>query len=175
MTIERSHGKARPALVRASDLKQPETERNPTAGRGEAGRFAPGNRIGMGARWKATLKKTVGSAEDGEAGIVASDAKRIMVHVLRSLPSDAAPVRVMAGIHARHTALNAYFTAKAEAAGLDTERGLELLNVASRESQRAERTLVTAHDLARVHVETEKNRRKPTLAGWGAEESEPTE
>ena len=100
----------------------------------------------------------MGSAEDGEAGIVAGDAKRIMVHVLRSLPSDAAPVRVLAGIHARHVALNAYFTAKAEAAGLDTEQGLALLTVASRESQRAERTLVTLHDLARVHAEADAKR-----------------
>lgn len=153
MTIERSHNKARPTLPRASDLQPPEAAPNPSAGRGEGGRFAAGNRIGLGARWKATLKKAMGSAEDGEAGIVASDAKRIMAHILRSLPSDAAPVRVLAGVHARHVALNAYFTAKAEAAGLDTDKGMKLLDVASRESQRAERTLVTLHDLARVHAE----------------------
>jgi hypothetical protein len=156
VTIERSRGKARPTLVRASDLQSAEAATNPSAGRGEAGRFAPGNRIGLGARWKATLKKAMGQAEDGEAGIVAGDARRITTHVLRSLPSDAAPVRVMAGIHARHVALHAYFTAKAEAVGLDTDRGLRFLEIAARESQRSERTLVTLHDLARVHAERER-------------------
>lgn len=161
MTIEKSHPTAscptgaRPTLTRASDLQPPKAAPNPSAGRGEAGRFAPGNRIGLGARWKATLKKAMGQAEDGEPGVVAADAKRIMVHVLRALPSDAAPVRVLAGVHARHVALNAYFTMKAEIAGLDTPQGLKLLEVAARESQRAERTLVTLHDLARVHADRE--------------------
>lgn len=155
MTIERSHGKARPTLPRASDLTPPEAARNPTAGRGAAGRFAAGNRIGLGARWKATLKKALGTSGEGEAGIVTADAQRVMTHVLRSLPSDAAPVRVLVGIHARHVALHAYFTSKAEAAGLDTPAGMRLLDCADRQSQRAERVLVTAHDLARVHASRE--------------------
>jgi hypothetical protein len=153
MTIERSHGKARPALVRASDLTSPEAVAKPRTGRTPGGHFAAGNRIGIGARWKATLKKALGDrAAEGEVGIVAADAARVMLHVLRSVPSDAAPVRVMVAIHARHVALNAYFTAKAEAAGLDTPAGMKLLEVADRQSQRAERTLVTCHDLARVHA-----------------------
>jgi hypothetical protein len=114
---------------------------------------------GIGARWKATLKKALGNrTADGEVGIVASDANRVMLHVLRALSSDAAPVRVMVAIHARHVALNAYFTAKAEAAGLDTDEGRKLLEVADRQSQRAERVLVTCHDLARVHSEHAHNR-----------------
>jgi len=156
MTIEQSKGKARPTLPRASDLQTPEAVRKPSAGRGEAGRFAAGNRIGIGARWKATLKKALGTTGEGEAGIVAADAQRVMTHVLRALPSDAAPVRVLVGIHARHVALHAYYTAKAEAAGLDTPKGQELLQIADRQSQRAERTLVTAHDVARVHAEAER-------------------
>lgn len=154
MAFERSHGKARPTLVRSSDLQTGEAEVKPREGRTDGGHFAAGNRIGIGARWKATLKKALGDrAAVGETGIVAADAQRVMLHVLRALPSDAAPVRVMVAVHARHVALNAYFTAKAEAAGLDTEEGRKLLEVADRQSQRAERVLVTCHDLARVHAE----------------------
>ena len=64
MTIERSHGKARPTLPRASDLPAVEAERNPREGRTEGGHFAPGNRLGEGARWKASVKKLLGRAAD---------------------------------------------------------------------------------------------------------------
>jgi hypothetical protein len=164
MTIESSHGKARPSLVRASDLVPPKADANPPQGRTPGGHFAAGNRIGIGARWKATLKKALGNpSAAGDVGIVASDAARVMAHILRSLPSDAAPVRVLVGIHARHVALNAYFTRLAEVAGLETPAGAKFLETADRQSQRAERTLVTAHDLARVHAEASK-RQKPAGA-----------
>jgi hypothetical protein len=153
MTIEQSHGQARPTLPRASDLKAGEAATMPRQGRTPGGHFAAGNRIGVGARWKATLKKALGRATEGDVGIVAGDAARVMQHVLRALPSDAAPVRVMVAIHARHVALHGYYTALAEQAGLDTEKGLALLEVADRQSQRAERVLVTCHDLARVHAD----------------------
>jgi hypothetical protein len=155
--VERSHGKMRPALTRASDLQPAEADAKPPQGRTQGGHFAAGNRIGVGARWKATLKKALGnSALEGDVGVVASDAQRVMLHVLRSLLSDAAPVRVMAAIHARHVALHAYFTRAAEMAGLDTPQGLKLLEVADRQSQRAERVLVTCHDLARVHADADR-------------------
>lgn len=151
MPIERSHGKARPTLPRGSDLQPPETDAKPTDARDAHGHFAAGNRSGLAARFKATVKKALGSAEsEGEARVVTRDARRVFAHVLRSLPSDAPPVRVLVSMHARHVALNAYFTAKAEAAGLDTPAGLKLLEVADRQSQRAERVLVTAQDVARV-------------------------
>jgi hypothetical protein len=159
MALETSHGKVRPTLPRASDLQTAEADAKPPQGRTSGGHFAAGNRLGIGARWKATLKKALGNRSTaGEVGIVASDAARVMAHVLRALPSDAAPVRVMAAIHARHVALHAYFTAKAESLGLETEAGLAMLAVADRQSQRAERTLVTALDVARVSAETEAKR-----------------
>jgi hypothetical protein len=159
--IEQSHGKARPSLPRASDLIPMDTDAKPPQGRTPGGHFAAGNRIGIGARWKATLKKALGNpSAAGDVGVVAADAQRVMAHVLRALPSDAAPVRVLVAVHARHVALNAYYTRAAEVAGLDTAEGLKLLEVADRQSQRAERTLVTCHDLARVHAEASK-RAKP--------------
>ncbi len=154
MTFERSHSKARPTLTRASDLRPVESDAKPTDLRRADGRFAPGNRLSVGARFTATIRKALGSKEaTGAALIVSRDARRVFGHVLAALPSDAAPVRALLAIYARHTALHAFYTLRAEALGLDTPEGLKLLEVADRQSQRAERVLVTCHDLARVHAE----------------------
>jgi hypothetical protein len=159
MTIEQSKGKARPTLPRASDLQTPEAERKPTAGRDKHGHFAAGNRTGVAARFTHTIRKALGSqVATGEALVVARDARRVFGQVLASLPSDAPPVRALLTVYARHQALHAFYTLKAEAAGLDTETGLGLLVVADRQSQRAERVLVTCHDLARVHAEAKPKR-----------------
>ncbi|MDP9001758.1 MAG: hypothetical protein M3O46_16795 [Myxococcota bacterium] len=157
VTFERSHGKARPTLPRATDLRPTESANKPTVGRDRHGHFAAGNRTGLAARFTHTIRKALGSkAANGEALVVARDARRVFGHVLASLPSDAAPVRALLAVYARHQALHAYYTTLAEAAGLDTERGLELLAVADRQSQRAERVLVTCHDIARLHAEQER-------------------
>lgn len=154
MPIEMSHGKARSVLPRASDLPRLDspsgkTEAKPKAARGPDGRFAAGNGTARGARFVHTIRKCLGMKEaPWEALTVARDARRVFSHLMSSLPCDAAPVRALAVIHARHVALNAYYTTKAEQAGLDTDRGLKLLDVADRQSQRAERVLVTCLDVA---------------------------
>jgi hypothetical protein len=174
MTIERSHGKARPALPRASDLRTPESAEKPTDARRPDGRFGPGNRASVGARFTATIKKSLGTkAATGEALIVARDARRLFGHTLASLPSDAPPVRALLAIYSRHAALHAYYTLKAEALGLDTPEGLKLLEVADRQSQRAERVLVTCHDLARVHANAEKGRAGANDTPWLVKEPTP--
>lgn len=153
MAVERSHGKARPTLPRASDQHPAEAVEKPSDQRAGHGHFAAGNRLGIEARFTHTVKKALGGSEgSGAALVVARDARRVFGHVLRTLPSDAAPVRALLAIYARHQALNAYYTVRAEALGLDTPEGLKLLEVADRQSQRAERVLVTVHDLARVHA-----------------------
>lgn len=154
MSLERSHGKLRPGLPRASDLQPPaEPVEKPTDGRAGHGHFAAGNPIGKEARFTNAVKKSLGSkTATGEALIVSRDARRVFGTTLRSLPSDAAPVRALLAIYARHTALHAYYTVRAEALGLDTPEGLALLAVADRQSQRAERVLVTTHDLATFHA-----------------------
>jgi hypothetical protein len=162
VTFERSHGKVRPSLVRASDLRVPETGEKPTEQRDAHGHFSAGNRSALGARFTHTIRKALGSkAATGEAQIVARDARRVYTHVLGALPSDAPPVRVLVTLHARHLALNAFFTAKAEAVGLDTPEGLRLLEVADRQSQRAERVLVTAQDIARVCAKSAEDAASP--------------
>jgi len=125
-------------MTRSSDLRA-------VGGRGSA---AEGPRSEV-VRWPRVLGDRAGP---WEAGDVRSEAERVFVEILPTLSSDAAPVCTMLAIHATHVALHAYFSAKAVAAGLDSETGLKLLEVADRQSQRAERTLVTVHDLARVHA-----------------------
>ena len=155
MTIERSHGKPRPTLPMASDLAPTESAEKPTGGRGADGRFSAGNRASVAARFTHTIRKALGvEGATGAALVVARDARRVFGHVLASLPSDAPPVRALLAVYARHQALHAYYSNRAEELGLDTEAGLAMLVVADRQSQRAERVLVTCHDLARVHAAT---------------------
>jgi hypothetical protein len=157
--MERSKGKMRPSLTRASDLRPGESVEKPSDARTADGRFAAGNRASLGARFTATIRKGLGSkAATGDALVVARDARRVFGHVLASLASDAPPVRALLSIYARHQALHAYYTVRAEALGLDTPEGLKLLEVADRQSQRAERTLVTCTDLARACVANDSKR-----------------
>lgn len=160
--IEKSHGKARPTLPRSSDLASPEADAKPTDERSTHGHFAAGNRTGLDARFKATVKRALGNkASSGEVRAVYRDALRVFSTTLRSLPSDAGPVRTLCALHARHVALNGYFTAKAEEAGLDSMAGARLLEIADRQSQRAERVLVTAMDVAKTCAEVSAKNTKP--------------
>jgi hypothetical protein len=149
VTIETSHGKARPGLVRASDLPTVESARKPSDGRGSDGRFAPGNRLSVGAGFKRTAKKLLGTGTGSdEERVVRRDAWRVFVATMATMPTDAAPVRSLVSLHARHVALAAVYTAKAAEAGLGTATSLRLQEAADRQSQRAERVLVTALDVA---------------------------
>ena len=153
---ERSKGKMRPSLPRASDAKvtqaiDHESVANPSVGRDARGLFTAGNRAASGSGLTRVTRKAMGDRRaSGEAAIVARDARRVGSAVLAAFPSDAAPVRVLVAMHARHVALHAYYTHLAEVAGLGTPDGLRFLEVADRQSQRAERVLVTAQDMARV-------------------------
>lgn len=154
---ERCKGKMRPSFKRASDLGAPETVRNPSEGRTPRGTFAEGNRHSVEARVKHSIRKTLGSKADaGEAGLVAGDAGRIFGAFMRSMASDAAPVRAMAALAARHSALASFYGSKAVQAGLTTPEGMALQTAADRQSQRAERVLVTAEDLADRHAKASR-------------------
>jgi hypothetical protein len=156
MSFEQSNGKARPTLPRASDLRTVKTERKPTDGRTADGRFAPGNRASIGAGFARVAKKLLGphAPTNDDEQIVRRDAWRIFVATMRSMPSDAPPVRTLVGLHARHASLAALYGALAAQAGHGTPEGMKLQEAADRQSQRAERVLVTALDAARVCAET---------------------
>jgi hypothetical protein len=157
IAFEKSKGKVRPALPRASDLGQGEAAGKPTEGRADGGRFAAGNAIGLGARWKASVKKALGPhAVAGAVEVIRGDAERIYLAVLRSVGSDAAPVRALAALHARHMALHAFYTRLAEEKGLDTDEGQKVQALADGQSVRAERTVVSCIAAARALATTPK-------------------
>lgn len=149
MTIETSHGKARPTLPRPSDLRPagaaPERERS----HDERGRFVAGNRAGADRGAKLAIGKALGlRPNDAAVAAVARDAARVLGVVLRDMPSDGPTVRNLAALLARHSAIAAYFNCKADELGLDTPEGAKALDVALKHGARAERLTVTCLDVA---------------------------
>lgn len=149
MSIERSHGKARSTLPRSSDLAPVDTVPDPSEGRAVAGRFAPGNRIAAGQRWKASVRKMLGRGATSEQAVsIAREAWRMYLALLRGMPSDGPSVRLLVALQARHAVIAAYFTDRASELGLDTAAGASALDQASRHGQRVERLAVTSLDVA---------------------------
>jgi len=176
VTLEKSHGKARPTLPRASDLPEidpTELEEKLSIPRGVHGHVLPGAKLAVGARFAHTVKKSMGGQTTKVNRIITRDAKQTFANILPVMASDVAPVRSLLAVASRHCALNAYFTARAEEAGLDSTLGLQYLEIADRQSQRYERVLVTCHDLARIHAQVRDNKPfdpVPKLAAPAAEE-----
>ena len=149
MAIEQSHGKARTVLPRSSDLELVESAQSPTEGRAAGGRFAPGNNISTGNRWKAAVRKLLGrGAPDSDVDALARESWRIYLAVLRELPATGATVRTLAALQARHTVLAGHFTNRAADVGLETKEGAALDARAMAHGQRAERLAVTCSDLS---------------------------
>lgn len=170
MTIERSHGKARPTLPRSSDLSPVETVPTPSEGRDAGGRFASGNRIAHGSRWRATIRRLLGrGATSEQAESVARQAYRLYCALLRELPSDGPSVRMLAALQARHAALAAFFTDRAAEVGLDTPEGMAALERASKDGQRAERLAVTALDVSTKLASANKGKARPAWMDLGAQ------
>jgi hypothetical protein len=176
VTIEQSNGKARPTLPRAGALRVSETVRDPSEGRDADGRATAGNRLAVGAGQKHATKKLLGSgATEGDAALVARDGLRLFYGALRELPSDGAVVRTLAGLYGRHAACSAYFSAKADEAGLGTPDGVAWADAALRHGQRAERLSVTMLDVATALAAAAASRPrldasgKPALPPWFVE------
>lgn len=152
MTIERSHGKARPTLPRSSDLGTvPPTDADPRRCRTANGQFTSGNQAAVGRGAKAAIRKLLGKGvtlTNAEAISVARDAARLFGDTLRELPNDGPTVRQLVALFARHSALAAYWSAKASAAGLGTAEGIEAQEREAKHGQRVERLSVTMLDVA---------------------------
>lgn len=159
MTIELSHGKARPTLPRSGDLQLVGAEGEPNRNRAEGGRFAPGNDVGRGRGWKRAVAKMIGrEVADPIAAAVAEDAWRLFSAAIREMPSDGATVRGLIAMKARHDALAGFWTAQAVDLGLATAKGIEAQELATKHGVRAERLAVTALDIATKLAAAERRR-----------------
>jgi hypothetical protein len=162
VTTELSKGKARTTLPRSSDLRVVETVPDPTEGRSTGGRFAAGNRLAQGQRWKASIRKLLGKgATNEQAAALAREAFRIYLANLRAVPNDGPPVRVLAALLGRHTVLAGFFTDRAVELGIETDAGAAALEQATKHGQRAERLTVTMLDVA---SKLKDARRTPTTS-----------
>jgi hypothetical protein len=149
VTIEHSHGKARPTLPRSSDLAATPAA-DPTEGRLSGGRFGDGNRFGEGQRWKSSIKRLLGrGATDSNTELLYRESLRLYMAVLRDMPHDGPAVRALAALQARHAAMAAHWTTRAVELGPETDEGLAAEDRASKHGQRVERLTVTMLDVAR--------------------------
>lgn len=152
MTIERSHGKARPTLPRSSDLSPvPATDDRRSGLRDGKGRWVTGNGAAIGRGEKLPIRRALGAvahATDAEVRAVAADAARLFAATIAEMPSDGSAVRQLVALQCRAFACAAFWTAKAEAEGLSSEEGIAASDQAVKHGQRAERLSVTALDVA---------------------------
>lgn len=160
MSIERSHGKARPTLPRRRDLEAADADRDPCRGRDEHGRFASGNEAGTGRGWKAIVAKHLGRELQGEAGPLAREALQLFRAELAQMPHDGPQVRQLVAARARSAVLAARYAMRAAELGLDTDVGQKAIELSMRLDARAERLAVTALDIASKLAKAE-GKRKP--------------
>jgi hypothetical protein len=161
MTLERSHGKRRVRMPRSGRLTALGTVADPSDGRGAAGRFGKGNSVAVDRGAKHVLSKAMATdGLQGDAAIVARDTRKLLMATLRELPSKAAVVRTAAYGHAREAALAAYYDAKANEAGLDSDRGMKLTDKAAQHRKLASSLSVVAIDQAAVMAEVEDKQRR---------------
>ncbi len=152
MTIEKSHGKARPTLPRSSDLVSvPQMEPPRTAARGPDGRFLPGHRTGRGKGAKRQLARLMGTdSDDPITALVASAAATAYRAHMQELPNQGSIVSSLVSLASRHEALSAFYQAEGAKHGYASETGTAALQEASKHGQRAERLLVTALDISKA-------------------------
>lgn len=147
--LERSKGKLRPGLARASDLPVPQSPPDRRQGRDEHGRFAPGHASTRGRGWRRAVRSMLpAGVTDAAAVAVANDAASLFRAVSAELPADGPAVGPLVAEHARSAVAASWAFAEASRLGLATSEGRALLELSMRLGQRAERTIVTAFDLA---------------------------
>lgn len=148
MTIERSHGKARPTLPRLADVPEQGTAGEPNGQRDAKGRFTGGNKLATGRGWKHVITKGLGAELEGEAGELGNEAAVLFRAFMADLPCDAASVRQLVAARARAAVLSARYSRVAAQSGLDTPEGSQAASEALKWDARAERLAVTSMDVS---------------------------
>ena len=176
MSIEQSHGKARPTLPRSKDLANVPPAGERPRQRDASGRFAPGNRAGVGRGWRAALARVLGRDLKGEVAPLARESWLTFQAMLKELPHTGAQVSALVAARARSTTLSARYAARAAELGLDTDEGMRALTLSMQLDARAERLAVTSLDIA-TKLAAADRKRKPgdahaeVLEAFGEEQS----
>jgi len=149
VSIEHSHGAARPTLPRSGDLATvPAAEHSRTEGRDAHGRFTSANPWSGASKWRALVSEGLGRDLEGKAGELGRRAHRLYRAFLADLPIDCATVRSLVAQRARAAALADSYALRGAELGIDTSDGAAALAEAHRWDQRAERLAVTSLDVA---------------------------
>lgn len=159
MTLEQSHGKARPTLPRSGDLAAVPTAGERPRQRAGNGRFSAGNSVACGRGWRASIAKMVGRDLKGEVEPLARESWRMFRALLSELPHSGAQVSALVASRARSAVLSARFAAKAAEFGLDSPEGMKALDLSMKLDARAERLAVTAIDIATKLAASDRHKR----------------
>jgi hypothetical protein len=161
-TVERSHDGDRTTRARPTALPNgPTAEERRRSNHRADGRFAAKNDAAknrsakqmVSGRERSALameiQKSVGSAvPDTERSRLLGEVVRLYKHTLAELPAHGAIVFASAMAFARETVVASALFAAATEAGVTTDRGLQLLEVAQRAEKRAEQASVHAFAIA---------------------------
>lgn len=171
---ERSHNQERPSLPRRGRLAALPSGTRPDPQRDARGRVVgsqAARELAQGSGWKELTTDLAGRQLEGEAPVLGRQCQRLYRALLRSLPSDGPPVRVLVAAQARSAILSARFATKAAELGLDTDEGRAALDMSVKLDQRAERLAISSADLA-TKLATAHRRGAPS-APWLIDAIEP--
>jgi len=148
VTLEHSHGKARPTLPRSRELAVLPTDGKPNRSRDARGRFTGLDSPSNGRGWKQLIGRMAGRELKGEAAELGRAAWRLYLAQLEELPHTGPNVRSLVAAQARSAILSARYAQRAAELGLDTLAGRAALDMSAKLDARAERLAVTALDIA---------------------------
>jgi hypothetical protein len=136
-----------------------------TDGRDEQGRAAPGNRLAIGAGFKAQIRRSLGDPDDPAIGHLVREAVKMYNALLRDLPYDGPQVRPLVAAQTRHAVLGTHYANGAARVGLETAEGMALADKAAHHDGLAARLSTTAFDRAVKMAAAKKSATKsPVLA-----------
>jgi hypothetical protein len=183
VTIEESHGRARMARMRLSDVKdlpEPEqsAEERARTGRDASGRFVGGNSASVRSaekgmierRERAALARELDAAVDGTT---TSDRAQLLQQTLklysatrRDLPAESPVVLSATLSFAREHCVAAVLFEKATELGLTTPEGLVFLEAVQKAEARAERSSLHAFTVAAKLASSMRGRRIVDATPW---------
>jgi len=165
VSIEQSHGKARPTLPRSRELFVTGKDPDQSNGSTEKGPFAPahGRKFRKG-RWSAFFAEALGRDVDSPgAREIGRKAWKLYRGYLAELPCVTVSTRSLCAARARAATLADFYASLGTRSGPHTEKGATWLGEALKWDQRAERLTVTCLDVSARQARTARERQPTTI------------